>query len=122
MKPTYCTVLIMECIHYSKYLFHSVIDFHNKVLLFLLQFTIQLHVVNIMICLTAGNHGDWMVKEHIKSQYLMCDVLMGVNISSPLPSWQHDCPIMSSSCDHIDILLIQCKHHMIQGEVIISMM
>ena len=68
-----------------------------------------------MICLTAGNHGDWMEKAHIKSQYLYCDVLIGVNIATPLPSWQHD------SHNHTNMLLIQCKHHMIQGEVIILM-
>ena len=75
----------------------------------------QLRVVNIMICLTAGNHGDWMEKAHINCLYQYCDVLIGVNIYSPLPSsWQHDMPC--------DILLICCRHHMIQGEVIIITM
>ena len=80
----------------------------------------QLRVLNIMMNLTAGNHGDWMERAHIDSLYQYCDVLIGLNISSPLPSWQHDCPMKSSSCDHINILLIRCKHHMMQGEVIIS--
>ena len=72
----------------------------------------QLRVINIMICLTAGNHGDWMEKAHINCLYQHCDALIGVNKSTPLPSWQHD-----MSCD---ILLICCRHHMIQGEVIIN--
>ena len=78
----------------------------------LLQFIIQLRVVNIMMCLTAGNHGDWMEKAHTDCLYQCCDVLTGVNIPSPLSSWQH-----GMSCDN---LLICCKYHMIQGEVMLS--
>ena len=77
-----------------------------------LQFIMQLRVVNIMICLTAGNHGDWMEKAHVNCLYQYCDILIGVNIPSPLPSLQHD-----MLCDN---LLICCKHHMIQGEVMLS--
>ena len=67
-----------------------------------------------MICLTAGNHGDWMEKAHNSCLYQYSNVLIAVNVSSGLSSWQHD-----MSCD---TLLICCKHHMIQGEVIITMM
>lgn len=89
-------------------------------MIILSQAIIQLRVVNIMICLSAGNHGDWMEKAHVNSLYQYCNILIGLNISTPLPSWQHDCPTLSCSCDHIDILVISCKHYMMQGEVIVS--
>jgi len=75
---------------------------------------IQLRITDIMVHLTAGNHGDWMRDAHMVCLHRQCDIMNELHLPTTLPLWEHHCP---TSCEHTSILLLRCRHHMVQGEV-----
>jgi len=71
-----------------------------------------------MINVTAGNDGDWMREAHVLCLHQQCDILNELHLPTTLPCWEHDSPTHSSSNkQQTSILLLRCRHYMIQGDV-----